>query len=92
MDFEWDPEKDAANLAKHGIDVIDAQAVFDDPARIEVDSSRPEHGEHRRKVVGTIDGRVFAVIFTKRGEKKRIISARRARRDERAEYDRGATT
>lgn len=91
MDFEWDPEKDAANLAKHGFSFLRATAVFDDPRCIIEDSTRPEHGEERRRAVGLVDAVVITVIFTDREQRRRIISARRARRDERARYDRGAT-
>lgn len=88
MEFEWDPAKLAANLAKHGISFVAASSVFDDPHRVEEDSTRPEHGEMRRKVVGRMDtGQLVAVIFTDRGPVRRIISARKVRRNERVRYE-----
>ncbi len=89
MEFEWDPAKDAANLEKHGIGFDDAVFVFRDPLHIVEDSSRPEHGEIHGKAIGLLFGMVTTVIFTERHGKRRIISARRARRDERVRYDRG---
>ncbi|MDP9362612.1 MAG: BrnT family toxin [Chloroflexota bacterium] len=92
QDFEWDPAKDSANQEKHGIGFADAVAVFDDPDRLEVDSSRPEYGEERRKTIGRIGATVAVVISTDRQGRRRIISARRASRDERRQYDQGTAT
>jgi uncharacterized DUF497 family protein len=91
MEFEWDPAKDAANLAKHGIGFDDAVIVFADPLHVVEDSTKPEHGERRSKAIGVAAGEVIAVIFTERSDKRRIISARKARRDERARYGRGTS-
>lgn len=92
MDFEWDLVKEAANRQKHGISFLDAMAVFDDPHRLEEDTTRPEHGEDRRKAIGRMGLVLVTVIFTDRQGRRRLISARRARRDERARYDQGAAT
>ena len=51
--------------------------MFDDLARVEFDVSRERDGERRRKCIGTIDGRLYVVVFTQRGGNRRIISARR---------------
>jgi uncharacterized DUF497 family protein len=75
--FEWDAEKEARNMRKHRILFDFASRVFDDPRRIESDTSRERDGEMRRKTVGRIDGKLYAVIFAMRGETRRIISARR---------------
>jgi uncharacterized DUF497 family protein len=73
-------------LSKHGIDFDDAINTFDDPAAaIEIDP-RDYGGEVRYRVVGVVDGRVLVVCFTMRGERYRIISARRANRREREVY------
>lgn len=85
--FEWDANKDSANHEKHGITFLEAITVFLDPRLFEEDSTRPEHGEERRKAVGNVRGRLVAVIFTLREDRRRIISARRARPDERKRYD-----
>lgn len=89
MEYEWDPEKDLANFVKHRISFADAVAVFLDPAMIEENSTRPEFGEERRKAIGLMGDDVTTVVFTMRGSSRRIISARKARRDERARYRQG---
>ena len=90
--FEWDPNKEATNLAKHGIDFVDASEIFEDPQYLEEESTRPMHGEERYKGIGTTLGKVYAVIFTYRQNRRRIISARKARPDERRKYDQGSST
>ena len=90
MEFDWDPAKDAANLEKHGFSLLRATAVFDDPLCIIENSTRPEHGEQRQRAIGLVDRAVIAVTFTDREQRRRVISAMRARRDERGRYDRGA--
>lgn len=89
--FEWDPAKDAINRQKHGIGFVDAAIVFDDPDRLVEDSTRPEHGEERRQTIGRMGQIVVVVVHTDRRARRRIISARRASRDERRRYDQGAT-
>jgi uncharacterized protein len=91
VDFEWDDAKAAANRAKHGIAFDDAMDVFEDPYCIDEDSTRPGDGETRRKVVGRVGPIMIAVIYTDRLGSRRIISARRARRNERLQYDQGST-
>jgi len=85
MQFEWDEAKQRANVGKHGIDFVDVREVFDDPAAYTVLSPR-ESGERRYVTVGLMKGALVAVIFTRRGETIRIISARIARRNERRIY------
>lgn len=65
MDFEWDPNKAASNLAKHGVDFADAIDIFDDPRLLLVDPRR--YGERRYKAIGTVRGRVLFVAYTMRG-------------------------
>jgi len=85
MDFEWDPAKNAANIIKHGIDFEDARHVFDGTVLEAVDD-RQEYGETRQAVIGVVAGRELYVVYTLRGENRRIISARRANRHEREAY------
>ncbi len=82
-DFDWDPVKRETNLAKHGLDFRRAVEVFNDPQYIDEDSSQAEYGEIRRKAIGRVGQLMICVIYTGRDGKRRIISARRARRDER---------
>ncbi|MDQ3606686.1 MAG: BrnT family toxin [Gemmatimonadota bacterium] len=83
MEFEWDPAKAAANLEKHGISFLGAATIFDGP----VLTSRSDlGGEERWKAIGLLGGREIAVIYTIREGRYRIISARRARENERRAY------
>jgi uncharacterized protein len=83
MEFEWDDAKAEANLEKHGIDFEDAIGIFEGPV-LEVRSDRG--AEARYKAIGVVEGREIAVIYTLREGRYRIISARRARPDERRAY------
>lgn len=84
--FEWDEAKREANLVKHGVDFVDALEVFADPLRIERIDRRHEYREERRQVLGRAGEQVVFVVYTLRGEARRVISARRASRDERRAY------
>ncbi|HTR15059.1 MAG TPA: BrnT family toxin [Roseiarcus sp.] len=84
--FEWDDNKRQANAAKHGLDFADAVRVFEDPKQF---SYRSPHRSERRFVsIGKVKGQLIAVVFTRRADKLRIISARAARKIERMQYDR----
>lgn len=90
--YEWDSAKRESNIAKHGIDFIHAQFVFDDPRHYTELANTTPYGEVRWKAVGAVNDQAICVIFTDRDGKRRIISARSARRDERARYGAGAQT
>ena len=83
--FEFDPDKSAANLAKHGIDFEAAQALWDDDLRLVVDTRFLS--ERRELVVGRIRQRLWTAVVTMRGDAIRIISVRRARNDEVRRYE-----
>ena len=85
--FEWDDKKRQTNVAKHKIDFVDATEVFADPKQF---TYRSPHGliEARFISVGSVHGTLMAVVFTHRGDRIRIISARAARKNERQYYDR----
>jgi uncharacterized protein len=83
MNFEFDLPKSAANLKKHGIDFIDAQALWSDPDRLEIPARSLD--EPRTQVIGRIGNLVWSAFITMRGDRTRIISVRRAR-DEEAAY------
>lgn len=85
MPFEFDSTKAAANKAKHGIDLVEAQAIWEDADRIEVPARTS--GEPRVATLGQIHGEVWIVIWTPRGEVVRLISARRASAKERQLYE-----
>jgi uncharacterized DUF497 family protein len=87
MRFEFDASKSAKNKAKHGIDFVEAQALWDDPDRLEI-TARSDV-ERRSIVVGRIDETTWATCVTYRHEEAiRIISVRRARAREKQEYER----
>ncbi|MEX0659908.1 MAG: BrnT family toxin [Egibacteraceae bacterium] len=85
MEFEFDADKSAANAAKHGIDVVQAQRLWQDPMRVEIPARTSD--EPRWLVVGRIDGRHWSAVVTRRQERTRIISVRRARDEEVAIYE-----
>ena len=87
MDYQWDPEKAASNLGKHGVDFADAVGVFEDEWALTIKEEYVE-GEQRFATLG-IDflERVLVVIYTYRGGTIRLISARRATRRERRAYE-----
>ena len=83
--FEFDPEKSAANLAKHGIDFEMAQALWLDPSAAKIPALSAT--EDRFGVVGCIDGQPWTAFATMRDEIVRIISVRRSRQSEVRFYD-----
>ncbi len=85
MGFDWDREKRLANIAKHGIDFVDAKEIWQGDV-IEIPSPQTHHGEDRYLALGLLEGRVIAVIYTWRRRQRRLISARRARNIEQAIY------
>lgn len=87
--YDWDPAKNESNTRKHGITFSEATLVFDDPIHGDVDNTRPESDEERRKAVGRVGTRLIAVICTIRGDQLRINSAWKAGPDERREYRQG---
>ena len=82
--FEFDPDKSAANLAKHGIDFIQAQELWRDEARYEIPAG--EVPEERWLLIGSIDDRIWTAIYTVRHGNIRIISVRRSRANEVRDY------
>ena len=91
--FEWNIRKAASNLRKHGIGFELAKLVFDDPLLYE-DMEESEYGEIRWRAIGEIDGKLFIVSYTStekdNAEIIRIISARKASRQERRAYENSA--
>ena len=84
MEFEFDPAKSAANLAKHGIDFVEAPAIWADPDRLEIPARSLD--ESRVQVIGQIGLVVWSAFVTNRAGRVRIISVRRARHEEEAAY------
>ncbi|HEY7336813.1 MAG TPA: BrnT family toxin [Bryobacteraceae bacterium] len=87
-EFEWDPRKAASNLGKHEVSFEEAATVFRDPLGRIVADPRHSHEEERFVLLGiSQDQRLLAVMYADRGEAIRIISARRATRAERKDYE-----
>ncbi len=81
--FEWDEDKNETNLAKHGIDFGEASEVFYEPLVL-LRSNR--NNEERWIAIGKSNDRIISVIFTRRNELIRIISARHPRPNEERAY------
>jgi hypothetical protein len=87
-DFEWDSEKAAFNLVKHGVSFPEAATVFADPMAVYLDDGS---GLGNLVVIGTsLQERILCVVHVDRGERDRIISARSATSGEREVYESGA--
>ena len=83
--YEWDSEKEAANIKKHGINFDTAILVFEDDSRIEWRDEAHSETEDRYNTIGMVHDVLF-VVYTERGTKTRIISARLATKAERRRY------
>jgi uncharacterized DUF497 family protein len=80
MEFEFDLKKSGSNKQKHGIDFHEARVLWDDPNLIEIPVQTVD--EPRYLVIGTIQGKHWSGVITYRGDKVRIISVRRSRKEE----------
>jgi uncharacterized protein len=85
MDVEWDPAKAAANLRKHGVRFAEAVLALEDAHAVTVEDR--EHDERRFVTIGADSkDRIVVVVWTERGGRLRVISARKATRVERQQY------
>ncbi len=93
MNFEWDINKNISNLKKHGITFEEAQSIFDDLSAIIFEDDRFTYGESRFIIIGqiyleTLNKYILGiVVYTERADKIRIISARKASKQERKLYE-----
>ena len=83
--FEFDTAKSESNRAKHGIDFVEAQGLWNDPMLLEIPAKTDD--ESRYLVIGLIDGKPWSAVITYRGANVRLISVRRARTEEVALYE-----
>ena len=83
--FEFDAAKSESNRAKHGIDFVEAQSLWNDPMLLEIPAKTDD--ELRFLVIGRIDERHWSAVITYRGGSIRLISVRRARTEEVALYE-----
>ncbi|PBB19110.1 BrnT family toxin [Mesorhizobium sp. WSM4313] len=83
LEFEWDDQKATSNLAKHGVAFADAKRLFDDIRALHYSDRSME----RFIGIGIVNGLVLTVVYTERGDRIRLISARKATRHEQKAYD-----
>ena len=90
--FEWDSRKAKSNYAKHGVSFVEASTVFGDPLSLTItDPSHSRPGEERLVTIGSSYlERLVVVVHCDEDENVRIISARKATRRERKDYEEGA--
>jgi len=85
MSYEWDEQKRQINVKKHGVDFIDVPELFDGDVVI-IPDERFDYGENRFIVIGVLKSQVLVVAYTERGDNIRIISARKATKNEQIYY------
>ena len=88
MNFEWDEDKRQANLRKHRLDFSDAAIVFTGET-FTFEDDRFEHGEDRYMTLGLLRGLVVVIAHSERDNKIRVISMRKATRNEQRLYFQG---
>ena len=86
MNFEWDDEKAASNIEKHGLDFEDAIRIFADDHRLVTVDDRVDYGEERLVATGYIHNRLCVVVYTEQEDVIRIISARKANEREQKKH------
>ncbi len=87
--MEWDDRKAAANQRKHGVSFAHAERFPFESALEALDPQSDEHGEDRILAIGKIERTLYALCYTRRGEKIRVISLRKATAYERRRYREG---
>ena len=88
MEFEWEKNKAASNLSKHGVSFDEARTAFDDPLYIDFYDPDHSYDEHRYIIIGqSIQNSLLVISYTERGNVIRLISARKATRKERETYE-----
>jgi uncharacterized DUF497 family protein len=86
MDSGFDPKKNEANFAKHGVPLLFGERVFDDADHLILPSIRPIDGEDRFKAIGMVDGKLFTAVHVIRDGERRFISVRRSNDGEERAY------
>ena len=85
MSYEWDEQKRQINVKKHGVDFIDVPELFNGDI-VTIPDERFDYGETRFIVIGILKNQVIVVAYTERGDNIRIISARKATKNEQIYY------
>jgi uncharacterized protein len=89
MSSEFDPKKDTANLAKHGVSLAEGDGVLHDPLAITIEDSSALDEQRWVSIGANSLGAVMVVVWTERGEEIRLISVRPASAKERKSYEKG---
>jgi len=88
IQFQWDTQKADRNARKHRVTFVEAATVFRDPLAFIFDDEDHSEEEYREIIIGhSVRHRLLVVSFTERGDVIRIISARKADREEREDYE-----
>ena len=88
LTFEWDPQKAESNIKKHGVSFEEASTVFRDPLSLTIDDPLHSTVEERMVQIGiSHKNRLLVVVHSERGDNIRIISARKATKKERNNYE-----
>ena len=86
--FDWDLKKAKTNLEKHGVSFEEASTAFKNPLSLTIDDPLHSSDEKRLVLIGmSYNNRILVVVHTERGDKIRIISARKATKKERKDYE-----
>ena len=85
--FEWDETKSDACFRERGFDFAYAASAFADPDRFVREDTRYGYGEDRYQLTGSIEGRLYVLVFAPRNDVMRIISARKANQREVKQYE-----
>ena len=86
--FEWDPQKAKSNLEKHGVSFGEASTAFQDTLSLTIEDPLRSIEEERLILIGmSQENRILVVVHTERGDNIRIISARKATKKEREDYE-----
>lgn len=86
MENRFDPAKDVANQAKHGVSLTFGDRIFEDEDHVILPTVRLEDEEDRFKAVGLVEGKLFTGVFVWRDDLPRFISVRRSNRGEERSY------
>lgn len=91
MKFQWDENKEKINITKHGLDFRTASWVFEDENRIEFYDEEHSYNEDRYITIGLVNqiAVIIMLVYTERGDAVRIISARKATKQEKEAYFHG---
>lgn len=86
VEFEWDEAKRAEIYEKHGVDLLEAALIFENDV-FEKEDTRRDYGEKRMIALGMVDSEVYIVVYTKRNDVYRLITAWKGGRNDRERYE-----